>query len=211
MLISFDNVCKYLKELNLNITGILHIGAHECEELNDYIANGIQEDSIIWIDAIKEKVDLAKSKNIKNIYNEVISDKEEEVIFNITNNGQSSSILELDTHKIHHPEINVVEQKIMKTITLETFFKKNNINPTKYNFWNLDIQGAELFALRGAGNILDNVDVLYLEVNTEHLYKGCPLLHELEEFLVSKEFFRVAIKMTFANWGDALYIKNKKL
>jgi FkbM family methyltransferase len=211
MLISFDNVCKYLKELNLNITGILHIGAHECEELNDYIANGIQEDSIIWIDAIKEKVDLAKSKNIKNIYNEVISDKEEEVIFNITNNGQSSSILELDTHKIHHPEINVVEQKIMKTITLETFFKKNNINPTKYNFWNLDIQGAELFALRGAGNILDNVDVLYLEVNTEHIYKGCPLLHELEEFLVSKEFFRVAIKMTFANWGDALYIKNKKL
>jgi FkbM family methyltransferase len=211
MLIPFDNVYNYLKQLNLNITGILHIGAHECEELNDYVRNGINEDNIIWIDAIKEKVELAKSKNIKYIYNEAVSNKEEDIVFNITNNGQSSSILELDTHKVHHPEIHVVEQRNMKTITLETFFKKNNINPNKYNFWNLDIQGAELFALKGAGNILDNVDVLYLEVNTEHLYKGCSLLNELEDFLHSKNFHRVAIQMTSANWGDALYISKRCL
>jgi hypothetical protein len=211
MLIPFDNVNQYLKQINLNITGILHIGAHECEELSDYIRNGINDNDIIWIDAIKEKVDLAKSKNIKNIFNEAISDKEGEVSFNITNNGQSSSILELDTHKIHHPEIHVVEKRNIKTITLESFFKKNDINPNKYNFWNLDIQGAELLALKGAGNILDNVDVLYLEVNTEHLYKDCSLLNELEEFLHSKNFHRVAIQMTSFNWGDALYIKKNKL
>ena len=211
MLIPFDNVYNYLKQINLNITGILHIGAHECEELNDYLRNGISDDNIIWIDAIKEKVELAKTKNIKNIYNEAISNKEEEVIFNITNNGQSSSILELDTHKIHHPQIHVVEKRNIKTITLETFFKNNSINPTKYNFWNLDIQGAELMALKGAGDILDNADVLYLEVNTEHLYKDCSLLNELEEFLHSKNFHRVAIQMTAANWGDALYIRKTKL
>ena len=45
-----------------------------------------------------------KSKNIPNIYNEVISDKEGDVIFNISNNNhlennrESSSILEFDTH-----------------------------------------------------------------------------------------------------------------
>ena len=211
MLIPFDNVYNYLKQINLNITGILHIGAHECEELNDYLRNGISDDNIIWIDAIKEKVELAKTKNIKNIYNEAISNKEEEVIFNITNNGQSSSILELDTHKIHHPQIHVVEKRNIKTITLETFFKNNSISPTKYNFWNLDIQGAELMALKGAGDILDNADVLYLEVNTEHLYKDCSLLNELEEFLHSKNFHRVAIQMTAANWGDALYIRKTKL
>jgi len=211
MLISFDIICKYIAQLNLNITGILHVGAHECEELNDYVRNGITEDNIIWIDAIKEKVELAKSKNIKNIYNEVVSNKEEEVTFNITNNGQSSSIFDLETHKIHHPEINVVEKRLLTTTTLEAFFKKNNINPTKYNFWNFDIQGAELFALQGAGSILDNVDILYLEVNTEHLYKGCSLLPELDEFLHSKNFHRVAIEMTFANWGDALYINKRNL
>jgi hypothetical protein len=67
MLISFETICNYLKRINLNITGILHIGAHDCEELNDYIKHGVDDNNIVWIDAMKEKVELAKSKNIKNL------------------------------------------------------------------------------------------------------------------------------------------------
>ena len=78
-----------------------------------------------------------------------------------------------------------------------------------YNFWNIDIQGAELHALKGAGDILNNVNILYLEVNTKHLYKNCPLLNEIDEFIEPKGFVRVALEMTSHGWGDALYIKNR--
>ena len=86
-------------------------------------------------------------------------------------------------------------------------FEDNLLDKTYYNFWNIDIQGTELYALKGAGDIINNVDALYLEVNTEHLYKDCPLLDEIDAFLNEKGFNRVATHMTDCHWGDALYIK----
>jgi len=47
MLIKFASIISKYP----NIKGILHIGAHECEELNDYNLNGITDENIIWIEA----------------------------------------------------------------------------------------------------------------------------------------------------------------
>ena len=208
MLIPFSNIYNTLKSININITGILHIGAHDCEEFEYYTKEGIDPSKIIWIDALPEKVEKAQLKGIPNVYNAVISDKEEEVTFNITNNRASSSILEFDTHAIEHSDIIFIEKRIMNTIPLIKFFKDNNLDYSLYNFWSIDIQGAELYALKGAGDILKTVSVLYLEVNTKHLYKNCPLLDEIDSFLSENNFVRVAINITRHYYGDALYIKN---
>ena len=37
----------------MNIKGILHIGAHLCEELKYYLDNNISIDKIFWIEAIQ--------------------------------------------------------------------------------------------------------------------------------------------------------------
>jgi hypothetical protein len=37
-----------------------------------------------------------------------------------------------------------------KSVTIDTFFERSKIDLSKYNFWNFDIQGAELMALKGA-------------------------------------------------------------
>ena len=207
MLIPFNKLKMILKSLGINITGILHIGAHDCEELQFYLADGIYPNQIIWIDAINEKVIQAKERGIPNVYNAVISDKEEELTFKITNNGQSSSILELDTHSTHYPDIVVIEERKVKTVTLKHFFETNNIDPTTYNFWNLDIQGAELFALKSAEDNLKYAKAIYVEVNIQHLYKDCPLLEELDCFLNEKGFQRILLELTGAGWGDAFYIR----
>ena len=211
MYITFDRVNTLLKLLNITVKGILHIGAHDCEELDMYKNENIALENIIWIDAIEEKVISAKKKNIPNVYNAVISDKVEDILFKITNNGQSSSILALDRHLHYHVETYVIEERPVKTTTLQNFFEDNLLDKTHYNFWNLDIQGAELYALKGAGDIINNVDALYLEVNTEHLYKDCPLIGEIDHFLNEKGFNRVATHMTDCHWGDALYIRQKYL
>lgn len=214
MLIPFSDIYNTLKSVNINITGILHIGAHNCEELGYYTKEGIDSSKIIWIDALPEKVEEARLKGIPNVYNAVISDKEEEVTFHITdntntrNNRESSSILEFDTHSIEHPQVKLIEKRTMNTIPLTKFFKDNKLDSSLYNFWNIDIQGAELYALKGAGDLLKTVSVLYLEVNTKHLYKNCPLLDEIDSFLSENNFVRVALEMTSHGWGDALYIKH---
>jgi Methyltransferase FkbM domain len=203
MLILGEEVLKILSEKNIQITGAFHIGAHECEELPFYYSLGLSNDDILWIDALDAKVEDARNRSIPNVYKAVISDKDnEDIEFNISNNGQSSSILEFGTHSIEHPWVTYINKISEKSITVDTFFVKNNIDCSKYNFWNFDIQGAELMALKGAVK-----RVLYLEVNEKELYKDCGLIHEIDAFLEEYKFKRVLTNMSQHGWGDALYIR----
>jgi FkbM family methyltransferase len=207
MLISFEEINKIFISKNINIFGIFHIGAHDCEELSFYNNLGIKNEDIIWIDAIPVKVFEAKERGIPNVYNAVITDKDDEqIIFNISNNVQSSSILEFGTHMQEHPWIVYVSKLQLKSITIDTFFERNNIDASKYDFWNFDIQGAELMALKGATKSIKYAKAIYLEVNEKELYQKCGLIDEIDLFLSKYNFKRVLTKMTSHGWGDALYI-----
>lgn len=207
MLITLD---KLVENFKLNITGVLHIGAHECEELLPYLIQKIPKENIFWIEAMGDKVIQMKNKNKNiNIFKAVASDVDgEEVTFNITNNGQSSSFLELGTHEKHHPQVHVVKKEKMITSRMDTVIKKEQIDMKDVNFLNLDIQGAELKALKGLGKYIDNIDYIYTEVNTEKVYKDCALIGEIDEFLKEKGFERKceAIYKQYG-WGDAFYMR----
>ena len=208
MLITEDEVRNILQAYNILINGVLHIGAHECEEIGLYENLGIIKKNIIWIDGNKEKVSQAQQRGIPNVYYGVISNEnDKDVEFKITNNGQSSSILDFGSHSTHHPHIHFVEAQVHKTITIDTFYENNNLDMKKYNFWNFDIQGAELMALKGAGKAIEYAKALYLEVNTEEVYKGGCLISEIDDYLSTYKFKRVLTKMTEYGWGDALYVK----
>ena len=210
MLISFPEINNILISNNITINGAFHIGAHDCEEMAFYNELGLKSNDIVWIDAIPKKVIEATNRGIPNVYNAVITDKDDEdVIFNVSNNGQSSSVLEFGTHSIEHPWVVYVDKIHQKSITIDTFFEKNNIDASKYNFWNFDIQGAELMALKGAIKSIQHAKALYLEVNEKELYKNCGLITEIDTFLLQYNFKRVLTDMTQHGWGDALYILDK--
>ena len=207
MLISFEEINNIIVSKKIKITGSFHIGAHECEELQFYNQLGVPPNNIVWIDAIPSKVIEATNKGIPNVYNAVITDKnDEEIVFNISNNGQSSSVLEFGTHSQEHPWVVYVDKLTQKSITVDTFFERNKIDASVYNFWNFDIQGAELMALQGATNSIKYAKAIYLEVNEKELYKNCGLLTEIDAFLYHYKFKRVLTAMTCHGWGDALYI-----
>ena len=211
MLIPENEIPRIMKEHNIALKGILHIGAHKCEEMPIYENFGLSATDVVWIDAIDTYVFLAKKRGIPHIYNAVITDKDDEVVtFNLSNNDASSSILEMETHLIEHPHIYYVDKVEMNTVTIDTFFKRNTLDPKKYNMCNIDIQGAELLALKGGVEYLAYVDLLYLEVNERHLYKGCALVGEIDTFLEAYGFKRILTKMTQYGWGDAIYIKSPK-
>ena len=52
-----DLVRKY----NVHFKGILHVGAHECEELNDY-ETYLPRNKILWVEAIPHKVNECKQR-----------------------------------------------------------------------------------------------------------------------------------------------------
>jgi len=190
--------------------GIIHIGAHLMEERNDYISKGLY--NTIWVEAnpkVYSNIEFINNESSnERVFNFAISDEDNKLYeFNITNNGQSSSILKLDKHKIHHPQIHVSEVINVNSKRMNTLLSENNINVNDYDFLNIDIQGAELLALKGFGDLLNNIKYIYTEINTNTLYKDCALVSEIDEYLFKYGFKRVETLMTEFEWGDALYIK----
>lgn len=195
---------ELVKKYNINFKGILHVGAHHCEEIEVY-DKYLQRNKVLWVEAIPHNVEYCKNKyNDILIEQAVVSDNIETVKFNISNNGQSSSILEFGLHKIYHSHVHYVDSFLIETKLLKDIISNYDID---FNFLNLDIQGVELRALKGMENYLNNVDYIYIEVNSENVYEGCDTVYEIDEYLKKFNFFRVETNWTDFKWGDAFYIK----
>jgi len=183
---------------------ILHIGACSGEERNDYRDNGIK--NVVWIEAIPEIFQMLKD-NIQgypghSAINACIYDQDGvELTFHISDNIQSSSILELGTHAIVHPDVHYVrELKLMSS-------RADSLISPAPDMLNLDIQGAELFALKGMKWLCD-VKYVYSEVNEQHLYKGCALIGEMDDYLDEFGFAGLAVKgQGDTEGGDAIWIR----
>jgi FkbM family methyltransferase len=202
-----ENIDELFIFFKVNVKGILHIGAHKCEELETYLKY-TTTDKILWVEAIESliKQNLEKNSNLK-ILNAVVSNEDgKDIEFKITNLTNCSSILDLKYHKEIHPSIEVVEIIKMKTTTIQTLYKENNINPLDYNTLVMDIQGAELLALEGMGNDLNNIDTIYIEVNEKELYEGCCDLNSLDKYLINFGFERKYLTL-LNGYGNAFYLK----
>jgi FkbM family methyltransferase len=203
MLISLEHL---INKYNIIFTGILHVGMHEAEEIVEY-EKYIGRDKILWIEAIPDKVQYCISKFPSILVeNAIISDVEEEVNFNISNNGQSSSILELGLHKSLHPEVYYITSFKSQSKRLDNVISKYSDIP--FNFLNLDIQGVELRALKSIGDYLNKVNYVYTEVNNDYVYENCDLIEDIDKYLEKFGFKRMeTIWFGNCNWGDAFYMK----
>ena len=187
--------------------GVLHVGANVGEEAPVYDELGIKK--VWWIEGNGELIQKLAANVSKyegqQWMNYLISDDNSKVQFHISNNGsQSSSILELGTHLQQHPEVNYVHDVEMTTFRIDDLFTSETL--AGYDFLNIDLQGAELKALKGMGDLLHQFKWAYLEVNRDYVYKNCPLVDEIDLYLVMFGFRRVETKWV-GNWGDALYVK----
>ena len=221
MLIDFREL---FPKYNIKPKGVLHVGANVGEEAPIYLELGINRQ--VWIEANIEI--------FEKLFNNISSNRDALALcfaasdydgigkLHISNNGsQSSSLLELGTHKIAHPDVyyiseNNIEVKRIDSVLshkkdfvfINNGYNKYSFDPIYFDFLNIDIQGAELKALKGMGELLHQFKWAYLEVNKEELYKGCALVGEIDSYMLSFGFKRVETKWCGnTGWGDALYIK----
>jgi FkbM family methyltransferase len=106
--------------------------------------------------------------------------------------------------------------KTIEVMPLDDWVKENGNHDIQ--IIKLDIQGAELLALRGAQNILENsVLAVYTEILFNPLYDGGALYSEIDLYLREQEFVLYDIFKPKYNstgllmWGNAIYIHGKKL
>jgi FkbM family methyltransferase len=153
-------------------------------------------------------IPIRPKKNDKVLNCLAFNENDKELKFKITNNSQSSSLLDFGTHKETYPNINFVTEKTLKSVRLDSMLNMND----SFELINIDVQGVEKEALEGLGNLITKAQYIYSEVNKANVYLNCTLIEELDLYLKHFAFKRIVTRMVpGAGWGDALYIRHPKL
>ena len=131
------------------------------------------------------------TKNYKNIefYKYAISDLCKIEKINIPNNEDSSSLLEITNYqKNFFGTSNFFTYQKINVITLNQWFKNNNIKHFNNGFLKIDVQGLEINVLRGGEDLLDKFKYIYIELSFKEFYKSQILGWEIINFLENKKF-----------------------
>ena len=184
-----------------NSTGIFHLGAHRGEEAPIYEWFGKK---VIWVEAnpiIFEdlKDNLVKYKYQK-AYQALLYNKDNEQIdFYLSNNDYaSSSIFEFGELSVGIKSLwsnknlkHTLKRKLI-TSTIDTLLSKHSIDIQNYNYWVMDLQGAELLALNGAYKSLNLCKYIYIEVSDGQVYKNGAQWKDVKNFLEKIKFRAVS-------------------
>jgi len=200
------------QKYDLTPKGVIHVGAHEAGELEKYVAMGFS--TILYVEAnpaliprLREKAAACTGARVL-IAHVAVTDHNGKITLRVTSMDQSSSILPLGIHKNIYPSIRECDQIDVPARTLDHLIYELGLAPNLFNFLNLDIQGAELLALKGASRLLGNIEAIVSEVNLVELYQGAALLPQLEAHLRAAGFNRAAMFTPWhPTWGDAFFVR----
>tara|TARA_Y100001949_G_scaffold172265_1_gene175993 strand:+ start:450 stop:1067 length:618 start_codon:yes stop_codon:yes gene_type:complete len=196
-------ITKYM----MSVKGAIHVGAHTGEEYASYVNAGIFD--IIFIEPLAECFKILEerfkdNKNVKLINKAAGSIKHAAKMYKSSNDFASSSLLKPKQHLVQHPTVGFDSgETIIAVDRLDNMISTDN----NFNFLNMDIQGYELEALRGLGNLIHNIDYVLCEVNREEVYEHCAQVQEIDEFLSNFGFQRNETNWAGGSWGDAFYVK----
>lgn len=122
--------------------------------------------------------------------------------------NKSSSLLAPKEHLRTHSWITFDEKIEVTTERLDTFCKSRRIS--KVDFLYMDVQGAELMVLAGAGRLIGRIGAVWLEVEQVELYAGQPLRSDVEAFM-QRNGFTCVLDAVGAVSGDQLYVGRRLL
>lgn len=196
---------KLILKYNMDIKGIIHIGAHFGEENRLYdildIKNRIFFEPLssnfsVLEKRLKGRFPLVK-KALGNENRNVVMFTEKE------NKGQSSSILKPVLHLIQYPHIKFGETEVVEMARLDDL----GIDFSGYNFISIDVQGYELEVFKGAEKTLKHIDYIVSEINRDELYENCARVEQLVESLAPYGFKLVEEAWMGGSWGDGLFVR----
>ena len=123
----------------------------------------------------------------------------------VSGGEQSSSLLVPTATREEFPFVNFCSETTPVRVTrLDEWAAGENVRGVDF-LW-LDLQGMELAALKGCGDLLSTVSAIHCEVQTLELYEAAPLYPELSGWLEQKGF-RAAHEAIFRRGGNVLFVR----
>jgi len=205
------DIGSMLRQHGIEPRGVIHVGAHQASELEEYVRLGFTK--ILYIEANPALIPALRAKAAAHpgkvfVVHAAAADFDGVTYLHVTSMDQSSSILPLAKHLEIYPSIREVSKTEVRCRRLDTLLAEEGLSAADFNVLNLDIQGAELMALRGAPSLLAGVAAINTEVNLQELYRGAALLDAMERFMSESGFSRAAMVTPWhPTWGDAFYVR----
>lgn len=197
-----DQRNRLLAMNNFNINKILDVGANTGQFVNEIRSRGFNGE-IVSFEPLSSafKILEAKSRPDKrwSVHNMAIGDTDGEIEINISENSQSSSILEmLPAHVASAPESKYIGSERATIHKLDTIFS------TYYNdgdniMLKVDTQGYEKNVIDGAMNSLSKIKSVKLEMSLIPLYKEEVLFVDMLAYMDRIGFRLYSLENTYAD------------
>lgn len=190
-----------LEQRNLRADVVVHVGAHEGQELESYLACGFRQIVYCephpqtfarlelhvnfwrsWLEVFQQRYGWEGLPRITTV-GRAITDHSGKVSFHQTDHEMCSSILPITDARVQ--TVNTLE---VDCCTLDQLLNELNIDTGRVTFLNLDAQGAELKILRGAPGLMSKLPLILTEVNEEPRYQGAPREEEVHTHLINLGF-----------------------
>jgi FkbM family methyltransferase len=194
------------KKYNMNISGIIHIGAHFGEEHSTYKSLGVN--NIVYFEPVKKTFDVLNERvTDAKLYNYALGNENKMIEMYIEDNDTygCSSILQPSSN---YANIAFSPNELVEMKRLDDF------NFNGFNLLNIDVQGYEYEVLKGAEKTLENVDFILCEINrgtpNKQLdYIDSKTIDKIIELLTPYGFKLSEENWAGISWGDGFFVKQK--
>lgn len=174
-----------------DVSGVIHVGANSGQERMLYAKNGLR---VVWLEPIPEVFERLKN-NLEGFpeqraFQYLVADRDDvEYQFNVASNeGASSSILDLGLHRDIWPDIRYERTVRLRSKTLPSVLAAERVDVSEYDALVMDTQGSELLVLQGAASVLARFKYIKTEAPDFESYVGCCQLPELTKFLSERGY-----------------------
>ncbi|MEO8153799.1 MAG: FkbM family methyltransferase [Rhizobacter sp.] len=151
---------------------------------------------------------LAEQDSRLKVFPVAVSDADGVATFNVSSNdGESSSLLQLGSHRELFPHVTMQTTLQVPTRRLDSVLAEHGLESPDVMI--IDVQGAEYLVLQSLPpSVLDRVRLIYAEVSTEAVYESSRPMSEVEA-LLAKRFVNIGFAAINANvpvHGNAVFV-----
>lgn len=155
-----------IKQYNIEVKGIIHVGAHKGQEVEDYL--WLTKNVWLWEPIPSLATQLKKAYPDVRVSQVAAWHENGHVDFWVTSFSEGSSPL----YPLEHEVVD----------TLDVVAKRlDYVDDTDYNILVIDTQGSELSVLKGCD--LKKYDLIVVETNSRQRYENSPLRQDIFDYL----------------------------
>ena len=210
-----------LLESKVELRGVIHVGAHHGQEVDQYLAHGCERIVLVEPnpDACRVLRERFKSRPEVQVMEAAALDECGTATLRIhtsrSGSTEPASVLKLKRFKEIVPTLETRRTIEVDAARLDSLLERSGIDSADFQLLNIDVQGAELRVLRGAERTLASVLAVLVEVHVVELYDSAASEREVDEFLTERGFQRADVayhelyneRGTFPAWAEALYVR----